>query len=419
MSIAQSISVQETAIVVYRESDGRKTFPWMNVNATGTASGLLLDDPANDPWAVVKTGDLDRIRQLVQQGTLDVDMRDNRGASPLLWAAGGGHLPVVRYFIEECQCSPTQTQQCNSRGFHGRTALHWAARKGHVHIVRYLVEECNVDVEARTSDGTTAFCWAAWQGHLEVMQFLFHGPTKCDCQSSNKFGCNAALWIAQGKEESNTTSDSFLSAKGEETFEDRTNKVLEWLFSIGCNIFQVNENGHSVLHKAAQRERHKVCEWFLHKLMLVIQSTEGDNGEGRDGHQSKQTGSAKCGAVSYGTGENGVLDLVRPDGDGYMPSDLAGIEGYQELAVYLAEQEKLLVYYQIMAVLTKRSESGAAEKNWKPPEWFTKAPTAQDTLVWEPWSGVSRMRAAAAAALRTKALPSSVLVGETATLQRQ
>jgi ankyrin repeat protein len=98
-------------------------------------------------------------------------MIDQRGASPLHWAAGSGYLDVTRYLIEECECDPNKGQK-GKRSFSGRTSLHWAARNGHVEIVRYLVRTCSVDLEAATIDGTTGFCWAAWQGHLKIMEYV-------------------------------------------------------------------------------------------------------------------------------------------------------------------------------------------------------------------------------------------------------
>lgn len=96
---------------------------------------------------------------------------DRRGANPLHWAAGSGHLQIVRYLVENCRMDPNQGQR-GKRAFSGRTALHWAARNGHYETVEYFVNlPFNpIDLEAATIDGTTAFCWAAWQGHLRIME---------------------------------------------------------------------------------------------------------------------------------------------------------------------------------------------------------------------------------------------------------
>jgi ankyrin repeat protein len=106
---------------------------------------------------------------------------DRNGAKAIHWAAGCGHVKVMKYLVDGLGrdpttststigcCSPHEGQK-GKRSFGGRTPLHWAARNGHAQAVAYLVKDCEVDLEAETLDGTTAFCWAAWQGHLDVMR---------------------------------------------------------------------------------------------------------------------------------------------------------------------------------------------------------------------------------------------------------
>jgi hypothetical protein len=147
-----------------------------------------------DPLECIKSGDLAGLRRAVQVSAWEKSSNqqfevicanlpfhcfqndytqatkmDHRGAFPLMWAAGGGHLEIVQYLIEDCGCDPSQPQQ-GKRSFSGRTALHWAARNGHLPVVKYLACEREVDVEAATIDGTTAFCWACWQGHQNIME---------------------------------------------------------------------------------------------------------------------------------------------------------------------------------------------------------------------------------------------------------
>ena len=239
----------------------------------------------NDPFECAKSGELTSlIRSLRDTGLDPASAVDSNGSTCLHWAAGGGHLDIVKHLIESCGCCPDAGQE-GKRSFRDRTALHWAARNGHLKVVQYLLDECNANIEAATVDGTTAFCWASWQGHLEVMRYL--QSRGCDVNAINSFGCNATLWSAQGE-------------GGLET--------MKWLCDgVGCDFMRINENGHSILHKAAQRGKQKVVEWVLGR-------TEGKSHE--------------------------AIKLIGPDLEQHCPSDLAGMEGHVELAEWLSEKEK-------------------------------------------------------------------------------
>ena len=259
---------------------------------------------------------------------------DDNGASLLLWAAGGGYLDLVQYLIETVGCDPhfaqaSQQTRRGGRAFQGRTALHWAARKGHLIVVKYLVEKWNVDLEAKTRDGTTAFCWAAWQGHTNILKYL-HGRG-CSSQSANMFGCNAALWASQG------AGDSFL---------------LAWLESIGCSWkTAINHNGHSVLHKAAQRGRRDLVEWFIHELRFDIFPCPH------------------------------ILELIGPDSDQCIPSDLARMEGHDQLAMTLHLEEMSII-------------QDAMRNNVLLPAWLSPAANPMPRLGAEYEMGLARLRLA-------------------------
>jgi ankyrin repeat protein len=309
----------------------------------------------DDPWHCIKTGNVAGLKRCCgQNGVESFDVTtavDDKGASPIHWAAGGGHLEILKYLLDK-GCDP-EVRQISRRSFGGRTALHWASRNGHLAVVQYLLFTCGVNALAETQDGTTAFGWAAWQGHLSVLQCLYaHSPSLS--RSINRFGCNAALWAAQGPFGNKSDNNSNNSAR----------IVMEWLESVGCNIFLVNSNGHGVLHKAAQRGNCALAEWFVERLVLLI--TNNDQGQL---------------PVS-------LDQLVGPDTEGCTPSDLAGMEHHKHLAEYLARQEQKLILMQVQNTATKC------------PLWFDKAPPLAGSCdnVWEPWAGVSRMRAAAIAA---------------------
>lgn len=272
-------------------------------NTTNAENTTQLDkatphDRKTLAFEYAKDGDLDNLQCAINESWVDpVHDVDVRGASLLLWAAGGGHVDVVRYLVETCGCNPRQAQQQYRRGFAGRTALHWACRKGHLAVVRYILQHCGqAALEDRTADGTTAVGWAAWQGQQEILEYMFH-QHECDMLTVNKFGCNALLWAAQG-------------TAGPVT--------MEWLVQVAkCPLTHTNGNGHGILHKAAQRNRPDIAAWFqTYVSTMLVDALE-----------------ATC---------RDLLFLLGPDREGCTPSDLAGIEGHTKLATQVCECEYLL-----------------------------------------------------------------------------
>jgi Ankyrin repeats (3 copies)/Ankyrin repeats (many copies) len=354
ISSQQPTRIQNETVVIRQDNHAINHVP-------STSPAMNKHDQIVDPWQCIREGPtLDQFVESVLYHQFDCPTaRDKHGALILHWAAGGGHLVIVQYLLEMAQCDAT-AMQWGQRAYAGRTALHWAARYGHVAVVEYLLQRCiglpspSKDVErgalrsfidAPTADGTTPFCWAAWQGHLSVMQLLY----KYGCQVNivNQFGCNAILWAAQGCGDIS---------------------VFEWLIEVGCPDWVLNHSGHGTLHKGAQRGRREVCVWFIERMTSWL---------------LRETNSSTCLAV---------LKLLGPDNDGCTPSDLAGMEHHELLAIYLSEQEQQMIGRMATPLSTM--------ENALPP-WLSKAPKSiiysdserkQHQMTWEPGAGVSRMQ---------------------------
>ena len=291
-----------------------------------------------DSWLCVRRADgLADLRKHYTATAL-ATLRDSHGALPLHWAAGAGHIDIVRFLLTAVS---VDAPQMGRRAYAGRTALHWAARHGHFNMVQYLLLDAHANVEAVTADGTTAVCWAAWQGHDAVVRLL-RTVGGADLGTTNQYGCSPLLWAAQGA--------------------NSTVELMEWLTKY-TPWWQRNHSGHGVLHKAAQRGRANVCRWFVERCLLVEQCQ---------------------------------LDVVGPDEDGATPSDLAGMEGHEELARYLADVE-----------MTYVKRYSAADR----PTWLREPYAPEPRYEWENGAGILRMRSTLSCFVRVQ-FPACNMSGE-------
>jgi ankyrin repeat protein len=358
-----------TAIVIYcrplQDDEHRRATPACQQQDSpnfSTSDNDVLVPSCDTPWDAVKRGSLGDLKRLLpcpqllnsnNAKRLLFDARkdrDHHGSLLLHWAAGGGHVPLVQYLVETMGCD-ANAPQMGHRSFAGRTPLHWAARNGHVAVVDYLLSvqySHNRSIDATTDDGTTAFCWAAWQGHLSIMERLWQAG--CNIQSTNRFGCNAALWAAQGN---NATPDT-----------------LQWLSDRGCSILVTNQSRHGVLHKAAQRGQWDVCQWFVRHQLL---------------DKACDDWISRHHAFPW--------ELIGPDAEHATPSDLAGMEGHAPLAQWLAQMEQSLV----VRFVTLTISSSATSHHFVPvPDWLTPYSSLYhaEPFAWAPGEGVLRMRSA-------------------------
>jgi ankyrin repeat protein len=330
-----------------------------------------LVDPGLD---AARRGDARALRELVMEKNWDpLSSRDRHGAGALLWSAGAGHLKCVRLLCEEApegrlplDPNDPKTHQTGRRAYRGRTALHWAARNGHLDVVRYLVINKNVDVDRRTDEGTTAFHWAVWRGRLEVARWLVE-EGKCLFAAVNTFGCNAAMWCAQGAEEDRDEREQNASqtsrgdgetgpvANQSETDSDSDSDensdfppTAAYVASLGVSFRPINANGHGVVHKAAQRGRRDMCAFLLgHRWPKGRDAPKTENRKPApldDASLEKTDTKARApfkSAFLETPNARALVDAnhLRRDDEGFRPSDLARLAGDNELHAWLVAVE--------------------------------------------------------------------------------
>ena len=81
--------------------------------------------------------------------------------------------------------------------------------------------------------------------------------------------------------------------------------MCQWLESVGLDVLELNNNGHSSVHKAAMKGKNDVVAWLLAHPRLDAEH-------------------------------------LQPDDDGYSPSVMAELQGFRALSVMLQEKETQL-----------------------------------------------------------------------------
>jgi ankyrin repeat protein len=124
------------------------------------------------------------VKYLVEHGA-DVNAKNAKGRTALMWASTNRRLEIVKYLVEH-------GADVNPKDYEGSTALLNAASGRRFNIVKYLVEH-GADVNARPEFGYTALIYASEKGRLDIVKYLIeHGA---DVNAKDDDG-NTALLIA-------------------------------------------------------------------------------------------------------------------------------------------------------------------------------------------------------------------------------
>lgn len=125
-------------------------------------------EPIEQMHRAVRRGILEEVQGLVQQDRRLVSTASRYGFLPLVQAAEGGHLSVVRYLLDE-------GADIHQTDHQGRRALQQACYRGGPLVVALLLER-GADPAARGAWGTTPLIRASSSRHVDVVKLLLaHG----------------------------------------------------------------------------------------------------------------------------------------------------------------------------------------------------------------------------------------------------
>ena len=139
-----------------------------------------------DLWTACEKGNLERVRQLIQDGQDVNTTRSDRlvATTPLICAAGRGHVQVVGELIRA-------GARVNAKNYSERTALHRASWRGHSSVVTTLIE-AGANINEQDVAGMTPLMEAADRGHVQVVGELIRAGANVSVVSSHEWWSVAA-----------------------------------------------------------------------------------------------------------------------------------------------------------------------------------------------------------------------------------
>lgn len=147
-----------------RPSDG-----WVTVSCLSNTDEFIHDsDKTVFDW--VKEGEVQRVRNFLQKGGIDVNAVDAEGMGLIHWAADRDNVDMLKMLVEELKADVNLQDQ------EGQTALHYAASCGHVAVIKFLLEQ--------EADQTIADVYGMLPAHVasdEEMCHLLNPVTPSQC----------------------------------------------------------------------------------------------------------------------------------------------------------------------------------------------------------------------------------------------
>jgi hypothetical protein len=176
-----------------------------------------------------RAGDADRVKSLLKQGGVEIDVKDSEGRTPLMLAAMGGYVDVIATLISSGAAVDDQ-DNC------GQTALWYASFNGYVDVVKKLLEAM-ASLELGNREGSTPLIAAVIADKDDVVYALL------------KNGANAnARWKKEGQ-----------TPLIEATYNGNT-AIVKLLLGSGAKVEEKSKLGETALDIAKRMGREDIRE---------------------------------------------------------------------------------------------------------------------------------------------------------------
>ncbi len=289
-----------------------------------------------DIHQAARSGDLAKVRELVEKDPALIRLKDENGRTPLHWAARGVHFELLKFLVEK-------GAEVGAADASGATALHNVAARGHLEACQWLVEK-GAAVKAKSSDGATPFYYAATVGSREIMEYLLaHGANKADLEIRNAWGRTPLCAVARDGGDV-ATIKVLIALNADVNAADSSGmtpimlaawrpykEVVDVLLDAGADLPVNNPKGERLLADAASHGLERLFSRLVEKgASLTIL-----NGDGGTLLHSAAAGGSLASVESL---VNRGFDVDKRDSFDWVPLHLAAEQGHTDVVLFLLQK---------------------------------------------------------------------------------
>ncbi|XP_046572969.1 ankyrin repeat and KH domain-containing protein mask-like [Haliotis rubra] len=142
--------------------DVSETLQFPNQETQQPSPDKRLDTALHD---ACRLGDLQRVKDILAEGQLDINCRGSGGQTPVMTAVRKEHKQVSHFLADE-------GADLSLNADDGNNVLHYACRGGQVEMVKTVLATNMVDINSRGQGGRTPLLWAAGWGRAAIFEIL-------------------------------------------------------------------------------------------------------------------------------------------------------------------------------------------------------------------------------------------------------
>ncbi|UJR23383.1 hypothetical protein I4U23_026391 [Adineta vaga] len=128
----------------------------------------------------VQYNELERIKEILESGKVDVNTPDAEGCYLLHWAAINNHVEIMRYLIAKGAEVDAKGGDLKS------TPLHWACRQGCIEAFFLLVDN-QADIQSTDINSIQPIHLASQYGQIKILAYLLGSGVDVDCLDGRNF----------------------------------------------------------------------------------------------------------------------------------------------------------------------------------------------------------------------------------------